>query len=187
MKRVLILALSLVLLAGCGTTVETPEDSATEATTVLTTMEASETDANAEATSAIIWAEGDANRFFDENGVRRIAVSFKEIDLSKMTWNDRFWDDLWPGIEPVSDLTQIFGQRIAAREDAARIAVEVMVNEQAAGNRMFVDAIGLAQVAYDPSKSIWVITYWQDRPGSDLSIAVDGNTGELIRIWAYGE
>ncbi|MCL2508615.1 MAG: hypothetical protein FWF05_05520 [Oscillospiraceae bacterium] len=150
-------------------------------------METNATDVHPESSSVIIWVEGDGNRFFDENGTRRIAVNYKEINLSEMTWNDQTWDNLWPGIEPLSDLTWILDQRIAARDDAARIATEVMASEQEAGNRAFIDAIGLSQVAYDPKKSIWVISYWQDRPGSDLSIALDGNTGELIRIWAYGE
>jgi len=159
MKRICVLALSLFLLAGCTTP----------------------------APSTMIWVEGDGNRFYDENGVRRIAVNYKEIDLAGMVWDGRAWDDLWPGIEPLSDLTQFLDHGIAAREDAARIAAEVMASEQGAGNRAFADAIELAQVAYDANKGIWVITYWQNRPGSDLSIALDGKTGGLIRIWSYGE
>jgi len=155
--------------------------------TTITTDDALTTTDVMESETAFIWVEGNANRFVDENGSRIIGVNYLEVDLSELTWDGRSWDELGPGIEPLSDLTPVFGQSITTRDEAAHVANAIMVGEQSAGNKAFVDAIGISSVQFDSSKSIWIAAYWQDRPGSDLSVAVDGESGELIRIWASGE
>ena len=140
-----------------------------------------------ESETAFIWVEGNGSRFVDENGLRIIGVNYLEVNLSELTWDGQSWDELGPGIEPLSDLTQVFGQSITTRDEVAHVVDAIMVSEQRAGNKAFADAIGISRVQYDSSKGIWIAEYWQDRPGSDLSVAVDGKSGELIRIWASGE
>jgi len=114
-------------------------------------------------------------------------IGFAEIDLSEMTWDGRTWEELGPGIEPLGDLTQLSGFPITSKDEAASIALKVMAVEQEAGNSAFAGAIWLSKVVYDGSKKIWVVSYWQDRPGSDLCVAIDGDNGALIRIWSFGE
>jgi len=135
---------------------------------------------SAESTSAIIWAEEGEWPGLDENGFRTIGIMYMKVDFSKP---DGFWVRDWDkrgfAAEPRSDLSQILGQKIAHRYEAAHIAYKILTSEQEAGS----NAKHLMQIQHDQVENIWIFGYIGDAPGSGFSVAIKGEPGELIRMW----
>jgi len=129
----------------------------------------------------IIWVEeGDRPVMKDSHTV---GIRYREVDLSKPNWQGKTWDERGFAFESNSDLTQILGQEIATRDEAAYVANKILESEQDAG--MF-PAYELMQVEHDPDKNIWIFIYWENKVGllgSCFHVAVDGETGELLRMW----
>ena len=113
-------------------------------------------------------------------GTYQIGVRYSEIDLSKPAWDGRSWDEQGFACEPRSDLTQILGEVINTRDEAAHIAKKIRPRILASSS------YELLSVRHDPNMNIWIFGYAENNiklRGSTFSVAVDGNSGELIRMW----
>lgn len=109
-------------------------------------------------------------------------VTFREIDLSEPFWAGYSWYEYSVDARGDIDLSQFAGQSIESREMAKNIANEILAQHQAQGfSRNFV----LVNIAHDPTQNIWIFGYsiYPLVPGDGLAAAVDGNTGELLRLW----
>jgi len=138
---------------------------------------------NSESSTAILWVDYGDQPVLDDAGLRPIGVWYWEVDLSEpVSWSRKAWDEVGFDVEPRSDLTQILGQRITTRDEAAYIAYRILANE---GNRTGGLESVLVLVKHDPDKNIWILVYGDISrvPGSSFSVAVDGESGELIRMW----
>jgi len=119
-----ILALALLLaLAACGKADE-PVSITSPQTEFITT--------DIPPTTLFIWVEEWEKPIIGESGSRRVGVKYKEVDLTKH-WCGYIWNEVGIEIEPRGDLSQILGHRIETRDEAARIANEILVIEQGAG------------------------------------------------------
>ena len=139
-----ILALALLLaLAACGKADE-PVSITSPQTEFITT--------DIPPTTLFIWVEEWEKPIIGESGSRRVGVKYKEVDLTKH-WCGYIWNEVGIEIEPRGDLSQILGHRIETRDEAARIANEILVIEQGAG--LFTPYV-LSHVERDLDKNIWI-------------------------------
>jgi hypothetical protein len=88
------------------------------------------------------------------------------------------------GRGPRGDLTQALGKPIADGEAAARAADEFLAGEREAGG---CQALELLRIEHDPEKNLWIFMYWERTPGSERGVAVDGESGDVVRMWGSGE
>ena len=94
------------------------------------------------------------------------------------------WDEVGETRQPSPAVAALFGQPIEDRDDAADLAEKILAQEQAEGN--FATA-RLAIVTVDPISDMWVLSFRNTRDESVvLDIAVQGETGELVRMWVGG-
>ena len=138
--------------------------------------------------SGIAWVEQGERIFINENDLRWTGIEFREVDLSEPWWAGETWDISGFTAEPRSDLSQILGRRIQNRDEAAHIAIQIIESEQQDRNIFGSDMpFELSRVSHDPQKNIWIFNYQINPlvPGSDFMVAVDGASGELLRIWVY--
>ena len=142
---------------------------------------------NTESSSTIIWVEEGERPVFDETGLRTIGIRFREIDLSMpVDGSNDAWDEQGLAIEPRSDLTQILGRSITTRDEAAYVANKILASEQKNGGVFGGEELELMRVEHDPNENVWIFKYWENTiPSSEFCIAIDGNNGELIRMWVY--
>jgi len=123
-----------------------------------------------------------------KEGVRE---EFREVDLSEPDLSGRFWYERGGESQPISDLSQILGQPITTREEAVAIANRILESESHPDMEVGKGIIGglileLMLVEHDPNQNIWIFQYWQYFTlGSSLSVAVDGSTGEFLRMWVW--
>ena len=145
-----------------------------------------ESSSSIEPSSTIIWIEEGDKPILDEAGVHPIGTWYREVDLSEpVGWSKKAWDEVGIAIEPRSDLTQILGQSISTKDDAAYIANKVLASEQEMGCIIGGLVLELTLIKYDPGKNIWIFVYGDISrvPGSNFCVAVNGESGELIRMW----
>ena len=129
----------------------------------------------------IIWVEEGERQ--EDDGLRSIGIRFEEVDLTKPTLQGPLWDEVGHDVEPRSDLSHILDQSIATRDEAAILAKKVLRSEQ---YNEETPALELMLVQHDPNKNIWIFAYWEniiDLNCHSLQVAVDGGSGELIRMW----
>jgi len=137
--------------------------------------------------TGIVWIE-EGERLAIK-GSRWIGIRYREVDLvafyEKLSWDGRSWDERGHAIEPRSDLTQILGQIISTRDEAAYIANEIIASE---GSNNIIGGLELElmNVTHDPDRNIWIFGYGVNDINllsSSFHVAVDGESGELIRMW----
>ena len=109
-------------------------------------------------------------------------VVFREIDLSEQYGDGESWEDTGVDARGDVDLSQFADQAIESREMAESIANEILAQRQAEGFSM--DFV-LASVSHDPIQNIWIFGYgmYPPIPGDGFAAAIDGTTGELLRMW----
>ena len=111
-------------------------------------------------------------------------VRFSEVDLSEPTAQGGTWENIGMTVERIIDLSQFANQHISTKEEAKSIANTVLENEQQNGRYL---SFELMIIEHDLNKNIWIFIYFQDPllygPGSDFSVAVDGNNIEILRMW----
>jgi len=100
------------------------------------------------------------------------------------------WHERGGTVEPRVDLTQILGQPITTRDEAIDIAnkiLEAKSNPEMEIGQELIDGLTLElmSVEHDPAQNIWIFGYGDSGPdpGSSFHVALDGNTGELLRMW----
>ena len=128
---------------------------------------------------AIIWVKEGEPPKLDKTGTRTIGIIYKKVDLSKQVWEKCGLE-----MESRSDLSQILGKNILNRDEAVKTANELLLSEQQAGLNAKYE---LMQIEHDSDNNIWVFGYWENDVTllqGGLYVAVDGENGELIRVWA---
>jgi len=134
------------------TTITYQNESSVEATTV------NRSSSNVNQTTAIIWVENGATQGLDEDGFRTVGIINVKVDLSQPDgfWVRESWDAYGHKVDPWSDLSQILGQKIMNRDEAAHVANRILASEQSAGR--FAD-LKLGRVMHDPDKNIWFFSF----------------------------
>ena len=109
-------------------------------------------------------------------------VTFTEIDMSDPDGGWYFWHERGAGATGDVDLSQFVGRPIETVEMAESVANEILVQYQAQG---FEGGRGLRSIRHDPAQNIWIFSYgsYPPMPEDSFRAAVDGNTGELLRMW----
>jgi len=134
-----------------------------------------------------IWVEGNGRPVLDECGTRSISIQYREVDLSEPDFPGGAWYE--SGSETTllqSDLAQVLGRPITTRDEAADIANKILETESEQRGVDIEDIwFELMQIEHDPDQNIWIFGYWENGPdpGSSFHVAIDGVTGELLRMW----
>ena len=131
-----------------------------------------------------VWVEQGELPAIDECGTRTIGIRFREIDLTQPVQQGHHWHEIGLTVKPQSNLTSILCRSIATRNEAAYVANKILEFEVNLGGGLVLE---LMQVEYDPIKNIWIFGYWENRvppiPGRSYHVAVNGASGELLRMW----
>jgi len=142
---------------------------------------------NTESALTIIWVEEGEMPIYDETGLRTIGIKFREADLSEpISWANATWDELGLTIEPRSDLAQILGHSITTRDEAAKVAYEILKSEQEVEAIFGGSELELMKVEHDPDKNIWIFAYWENNVNvgsNSFYVAIEGKSGKLLRMW----
>jgi len=185
----IVLLVSALGLGGCNTNeanlyAHEEYNQTTGADEMYNATNGNDTTTNTIAITSIEWVEDGEVPVFD--GERRVGIRYRELDLSQPYISaaiGQMWDEIGITTEPRSDLSQILGQPIATREEAANLANQILESE----GQIFDDqVIELMSVEYDPSQNIWIFGYNSNilmLGLRSLRVAVCGRTGELLRMW----
>ena len=188
-KYCLCFALLAVFLVSCQA--NQPSTTSTRAEVNTTEKESTGmnlTVGNKESSPGIIWVEEGEVPAFDETGTRTIGIYFEKVDLSQPAWNGQAWDERGYTFEPRSNLAPILGRSISSRDEAAHVANEILASEQKNGAVFGGEKLELMIVRHDSDKNIWIFVYFINNlnDGSCFLVAVDGESGELLRMWIEG-
>ncbi|MCL2531404.1 MAG: hypothetical protein FWE40_04535 [Oscillospiraceae bacterium] len=108
-----------------------------------------------------------------------------EIEL----YDELMWYEVGETRQPSATVAALFGQPIPEgdRDAAADLAEAILAQEQAEGNFLNVE---LSMITVDPIEDLWVLSFRQPGvPGWEgviFDIAVQGETGDLVRMWVGG-
>ncbi|MCL2382720.1 MAG: hypothetical protein FWC79_00695 [Oscillospiraceae bacterium] len=111
------------------------------------------------------------------DNIRTHSVDVVEADLLNGDWDQTgFPVKLWDG------LMRIVGQPILTEEQAINVAISILESLQE-GN-VFYSEFELMLIRYDAYADRWNFIYWEPHLlGSDFSVLMDGETGEIIEMW----
>ena len=131
--------------------------------------------------------------------INQVTIRFAEIDLSERLYSvigedgeatEIFWNEESGSggfaTEPRTDLSQLLGQRIATREEAAVVAYRILMSEEFSFGSGLLDSLF---IRHDSGEDIWWIMYGPSgedgnpETGSAYHVALRGKTGELILMW----
>ena len=124
-------------------------------------------------------------------GAGTVGLEYREMDLSTPSVGRSLWYERGGETSLLSDLSQILGQPINTRDEAVEIANKILESESSPEMEIGQGIIGgltleLMLVEHDPGQNIWILVYWEnnvDLLSSSFHIAIDGNKGEIIRVW----
>jgi len=146
-----------------------------------------------------IWRHPDREGNFNLN---EPGIMFRLLVLSMQPWRevyrmnedgeielyeDFLWHEVGETRQPSPAVAALFGQPIASQDEAADLGEAILAQEQAEGNFLTVE---LAMVTLDLLEDIWVLSFREPGvPGWEgvvFDIALQGQTGELLRMWVGG-
>jgi hypothetical protein len=129
----------------------------------------------------IIWVEENEEPEFDDD-LRWIGIEYREIDLSEIYFRvGLYWDDESIPLRNLLDYSEVYGQRITTRDEAAYVANKVWKIEQ---REHSFEGFELNLIEFDPNENIWIFKYWERMMiGTDIAIAVNGENSEVLRSW----
>ena len=114
-----------------------------------------------------------------------MGINIAEIDLSERGGNIDYWYERGGEIFPNNDLSQVLGQPITTDDEAIEVATEILRLEI---SEISFDGMSLelTSIVHDPNQNIWIFGYGVSNPDILANVfrtAIDGNTGELLRMW----
>jgi hypothetical protein len=196
MKKLIGLFALALFLTACASNETVPFDDlgSTEGTPYLT--QAHPRNEGDSMVNAFTWIEPDEpiienDEITNRTGIRYIEVEPEELNI--VVFNEDGseqivpWNEQGIEVELQGDLIQISQQEILTRDDVANLANEILVLKQNEGE--FSNLL-LSRVNFVPEENLWIVntSYPPDEHGdpmvgSAVHFAINGETGELIRMW----
>jgi len=141
----------------------------------------------------VIWVEGNEPLPRDpcDSDSRTIGLWFREVDLSEADWYGEYWYEIGIERSPRSDLDLILGKPINTRDEAVSVANEILISESSSETKIGEGIISgitleLMSVSHDSTQNLWLFGFGVNdlnMIASSFHVAIDGNTGELLRMW----
>ena len=119
--------------------------------------------------------------FSEHKGEVDVGVRVIERDLTDRGRNMSYWYERGGDVEASIELLELLGNPIESQEEAIEIANDILD----AG--LLSDELVLSDITHDPNQNIWIFNYGMNEPetlGWSAHVAIDGNTGELLRRWS---